>query len=113
RLGNPTTEYLERVLFQLESQHLIDRALAADETEPTIGSMVLGSGMAAISTTLLALLESGDGVIAGNVYGCTDSLLRTLARKFGVHAYFVDTTSTQADEQCLAEHPEVSVIFIE
>ncbi len=113
RLGNPTTEYLERVLFQLECQHLIDRALAADETEPTIGSMVLGSGMAAISTTLLALLESGDGVIAGNVYGCTDSLLRTLARKFGVHAYFVDTTSTQAVEQCLAEHPEVSVIFIE
>ncbi len=113
RLGNPTTEYLERVLFQLECQHLIDSALAADESEPTIGSMVLGSGMAAISTTLLALLESGDGVIAGNVYGCTDSLLRALSRKFGVNAYFVDTTNTREVEQCLVDHPDVAVIFLE
>ncbi|HEY0787450.1 MAG TPA: hypothetical protein VGE86_02315, partial [Thermoanaerobaculia bacterium] len=30
RLGNPTTEYLERVLFRLECQHMIDRALDAD-----------------------------------------------------------------------------------
>src|SRR6185369_2092818 len=31
RLGNPTTEYLEKVLFQLEAQHVIEKALAADE----------------------------------------------------------------------------------
>lgn len=113
RLGNPTTEYLERVLFQLECQHLIDKALAADEQEPTVGSMVLASGMAAISTTILALLRSGDAVIAGNVYGCTDSLLRTLDRKFGIDAHFVDTTDTAAVEQCLIEHPNVAAIFIE
>jgi methionine-gamma-lyase len=113
RLGNPTTEYLERVLFQLECQHLIDRALAADESEPTVGSLVLASGMAAVSTTLLALLDSGDGVIAGNVYGCTDSLLRTLQRKFGIDTHFVDTTSTAAVEQCLIEHPNVAAVFLE
>ena len=113
RLGNPTTEYLERVLFQLECQHLVERALAADEKEPTVGSMVLASGMASIATTLLALLESGDGVIAGNVYGCTDSLLRSLSRKFGIHAYFVDTTDTNAVAAALEEHPEVRVVFIE
>jgi methionine-gamma-lyase len=59
------------------------------------------------------LLESGDGVIAGNVYGCTDSLLRTLSRKFGIEPYFVDTTSSAAVEQCLIEHPNVAAIFIE
>ena len=31
RMGNPTTEYLEKVLFQLEAQHVIEKALAADE----------------------------------------------------------------------------------
>lgn len=113
RLGNPTTEYLERVLFQLDCQHLIDAALAADEREPTVGSMVLASGMAAISTTLLSLLQSGDGVIAGNVYGCTDSLLRTLERKFGINTYFVDTTDTAAVAGALRTHPEVAVIFLE
>ena len=113
RLGNPTTEYLERVLFQLECQHLIDRALEADEQEPTVGSLVLSSGMAAIATTLFALLESGDAVISGNVYGCTDSLLRTMSRKFGIESHFVDTTDTAAVERCLREHPNVAAIFIE
>jgi methionine-gamma-lyase len=113
RLGNPTTEYLERVLFRLECQHMIDKALAANEPEPTIGSMVLASGMAAISTTLLALLKTGDGVISGNVYGCTDSLLRGLAHKYGVSSYFVDTTKPEEIEAALEAHPEVRVVFLE
>jgi methionine-gamma-lyase len=112
RLGNPTTEYLEKVLFRLECQHLIDRALAVDEQEPTVGSMVLASGMAAISTTFLALLEKGDGVISGNVYGCTDSLLRGLSH-YGVNAWFVDTTKIEEIEAALVAHPEVRIVFLE
>lgn len=113
RLGNPTTEYLERVLFQLDCQHLVDRALAADEMEPTVGSMVLSSGMAAISATLIALVRNGDGIIAGNVYGCTDSLLRMLQSKFGVDVHFIDTTDSTAVENCLIENPNVRVVFLE
>ncbi|MGA7617482.1 MAG: aminotransferase class I/II-fold pyridoxal phosphate-dependent enzyme [Thermoanaerobaculia bacterium] len=113
RLGNPSTEYLERVLFQLDCQHLIDRALAADEKTPTVGSMVLASGMAAISVTLLSLLQSGDGIIAGNVYGCTDSLIRSLGRKFGIDYHFVDTTDTEQVREALDAHPNVRVVFLE
>jgi cystathionine beta-lyase/cystathionine gamma-synthase len=68
RMGNPTTEYLEKVLFQLEAHHVIEKALAADEREPTIGTLIFGSGMGAISTLFLSLLRSGDAVLAGNVY---------------------------------------------
>ncbi|HSN68107.1 MAG TPA: PLP-dependent transferase, partial [Thermoanaerobaculia bacterium] len=113
RLGNPSTEYLERVLFRLECQHMIDRALDANEKEPTVGSMVLASGMAAISTTLLALLRTGDGVIAGNVYGCTDSLMRILTDRFRIDHHFVDTTNPDAIDRCLTDHPNVSVVFLE
>jgi methionine-gamma-lyase len=113
RLGNPTTEYLEKVLFRLDCQHMIDRALEADEAEPTVGSMVLASGMAAISTTLLSLLRSGDEVIAGNVYGCTDSLLRSLQEKFAIRTHFIDTTDLAAVEATLREHPAVRVVFLE
>jgi methionine-gamma-lyase len=113
RLGNPTTEYLERVLFQLECQHLIDRALEHDETEPTVGSMVLASGMGAISTTLLSLLDSGDAVIAGNIYGCTDSLLRSMARKWGIAWHDADMTDTNAVADALSKHPETRVLFVE
>jgi methionine-gamma-lyase len=112
RLGNPSTEYLERVLFQLDCDHLVQKALEADEAEPTVGSMVLASGMAAISTTILSLLETGDAIVAGTVYGGTDTFLRSLKR-FGIDTYFIDTTDPAAVEECLIEHPNVGAVLIE
>ena len=102
RLGNPTTEYLERVLFQLEARHVIEKALAADEKEPTIGALTFGSGMGAISTLALSVCRSGDAILAGNVYGCTDSLFRGLG-KFGVEAVFCDMGNVAAVEAALEE----------
>ncbi len=113
RMGNPTTEHLERVLFQLECQHIIDKALAADEKTPTIGVLICSSGMAAISCTLLSLLQSGDEVIAGNVYGCTDSLLRSLEHKFGIKTHWVDMTDTAQVKAVLEAHPRVAALFLE
>ncbi len=112
RLGNPTTEYLERVLFRLEAQHVIDKALAVDEKEPTIGSLIFSSGMGSISTLLMSVLRSGDTVLAGNVYGCTDSLLRGL-EKFGVNAVFCDMGSVAEVEAALEAHPATSLVFLE
>ncbi len=112
RLGNPTTEYLERVLFQLEAHHVIEKALAVDEREPTIGCLIFGSGMGSISTLVLSLVRSGDAVLAGNVYGCTDSFLRGLG-KLGVEAVFCDTGSVSAVEEALERHPNVVLVFLE
>ncbi len=112
RLGNPSSEYLERVLFRLEAQHVIDKALAADEREPTIGALVFSSGMGAISALIMATVKSGDAVLAGNVYGCTDSLLRNLSR-FGVGAHFVDMSDLRAVEAALDAHPEVKLLLLE
>jgi methionine-gamma-lyase len=112
RLGNPTSEYLERVLFQLEAHHVVEKALAANETEATIGSLIFGSGMGAIATLLLSLVRSGDAVLAGSLYGCTDSLLRGLS-KFGVEAIFCDMGDLGAVSSALDRHPNVSVVFLE
>ncbi len=112
RLGNPTTEYLERVLFRLEAHHVIERALAADEPEPTIGCLITASGMGAISTLFLSLLRPGDAVLAGNVYGSTDSLLRGLG-KFGVEAVFRNLGDLGQVEAALEEHPNIVLVFLE
>ena len=104
RLGNPTTEYLERVLFRLEANHVIEKALAANEIEPTIGALIFGSGMGAVATLFLSVLESGQGVLAGSIYGCSDSLLRGLS-KFGVSATFCDMGDLAAVERALEELP--------
>lgn len=112
RLGNPTTEYLEKKLFQLDCQHIIDKALALDERKPTIGSLVFSSGMAAISCTALSILKNGDEAICGSVYGCTDSFFRTL-EKFGIKTHFIDTTNTEVVAKTLEENPKIAMIFLE
>ena len=112
RLGNPTTEYLEKTLFQLDCQHIIDAALAADERTPTIASLVCSSGMAAIACTTLALVQSGDEVICGSVYGCTDSFFRSL-EKFNIKTHFVDTTSTEVIKETLEKNPNITMVFME
>jgi methionine-gamma-lyase len=112
RLGNPTTEYLERVLFQLEAHHVIEKALAVDEPEPTIGALIFSSGMGAISTLLLSLVREGDAVLAGNIYGSTDSLLRAM-HKFGVEAVFCDMGDLGAVERALERHGRISVVYLE
>ncbi|MGM0601423.1 MAG: trans-sulfuration enzyme family protein [Candidatus Rifleibacteriota bacterium] len=112
RLGNPTTEYLEKTLFQLDCQHIIDAALAADEKTPTIASLVCSSGMAAIACTTLALVQSGDEVICGSVYGCTDSFFRSL-EKFNIKTHFVDTTKTEVIKETLEKNPNITMVFME
>ncbi len=113
RLGNPNTEYLEKVLFQLECKHLIDSALAADEQEPTIGSLVFSSGMAAISTTIMGFVKPGDALVFGNVYGCTDSFARYLNERWGVDVHFVDATNVEEVKDVFEKHDNIVAMLIE
>jgi methionine-gamma-lyase len=112
RLGNPTTEYLERVMVELEAHHAVEKAQAAGETEPAVGALIFSSGMAAMSTLLLALLRQGDAVLVGHVYGGTDSLVRGLG-KFGIEAVFCDTSDLGAVEDVLARRPDIAAVVLE
>ena len=112
RLGNPTTEYLERMMRQLEAHHVMEKERAAGETEPTVGALIFSSGMAAISTLLLSLLRQGDALLLGNVYGSTDSLARGLA-KFGIDAVFCDTSDLGSVEKALDGRPDVAAVLLE
>ncbi len=113
RLGNPNTEYLEKVLFQLECDHIIENALSLDEQTPTIASLVFSSGMAAISSVIMAFVKPGDAIIVGNVYGCTDSFMRFLNERFGIEIYFVDATNADNVKNVLEQHPNVCAVLIE
>ncbi|SET54769.1 cystathionine gamma-synthase family protein [Hymenobacter actinosclerus] len=72
RLNNPSLEILE------------NRLTLWDEAEE---AATFASGMAAISTTLLALLQPGDVVLHSEpVYGGSDYFLKNVLRKFGIEA---------------------------
>ena len=106
RLGNPTTEYLERVLFQLEAHHVIEKALAVDEREPTIGALIFGSGMGAISTLLLAVCWRGRRRPRRKHLRLHRQPPARALAKFGVEAVFCDMGDTTAVEKALDRAPE-------
>ncbi|UYW01362.1 O-acetylhomoserine aminocarboxypropyltransferase/cysteine synthase [Flavobacterium agricola] len=76
RLNNPTTDVLEQRLAALEGG---------------IAAVATASGAAAISTTLLTLLKSGDHIVASNsLYGGTYNLLNVTLPRLGITTTFVD-----------------------
>jgi methionine-gamma-lyase len=82
RLNNPDLEILE------------DRLTIWDEAE---AAAVFESGMAAISTTLLAFLSPGDVVLHSEpIYGGTDYLLKHILPRFGIRTVGVAAHLGQA-----------------
>lgn len=76
RTGTPTTFALEEAVAEIEGG---DRAIA------------VGSGLGAITATLLALTESGDHLlVADTVYGPARRVCVELLSKFGVETTFYD-----------------------
>lgn len=62
------------------------------ELEAGVGAITFATGMAAISTALLALLKAGDHIIVSRyLFGNTRSFLETLSH-FGVQVSYVDMT---------------------
>lgn len=60
-------------------------------------ALVAGSGMAAISTTLMTLLKAGDHLIATDcLYGGTLAVMREELADFGVEVTFIDGTAPES-----------------
>jgi cystathionine beta-lyase/cystathionine gamma-synthase len=98
RSANPTVSALERRLAALEG---------ADYCT------CYGTGLAATTVLCLALLKSGDHVVASQaVYGGTVRLLDQVLAPFGVSADFVDTADADALRRALQRKP-TRFVFIE
>ncbi len=102
RLNNPSLEILEHRLCLWDG---------AEEAAS------FASGMAAIATTLLALLAPGDVVLHSEpVYGGSDFFLKNVLRKFGIEAVGVRPRATPAEWQALAASiapGRLAMVFVE
>jgi cystathionine beta-lyase/cystathionine gamma-synthase len=79
RYGNPTNTVAEKRIAELEG---VDAALT------------FASGMGAITTTILALLKSGDHIVAQrDIYGGVTKFFTQWLPKLGIETTFVETTS--------------------
>jgi len=97
RLDNPTVKALEENITALENG---TRGLATS------------SGMAAISTILIALLDNTSHVVATDaLYGSTRLILESEFSRFGVTSTFVDTSNSDNLRKALS--PETRLVFVE
>lgn len=117
RLTEPTVRDLERKITALEAHRLlglgIDDLVTLTEAAP-IGTLGFGCGMAAISHTATALLETGDTIIVDRVlYGCTDNLFNKELKRKGIKVVQVDASNLGKVERAFAENPEAKFIYFE
>ena len=81
RLNNPTNDVLEQRLAALEGG---------------VAAVATASGTAAIATTFMTLLKSGDHIVASNsLYGGTYNMLSNTLPCFGITTTFVDPDDTE------------------
>jgi methionine-gamma-lyase len=109
RLGNPTVLALEAKMNALEGREV---KLRSPETR--VSSLAFSSGMAAISSTLMALCSQGDELVMGKVlYGATQHLAANVLARFGVNVIEVDCSDLGAVERCLLAHPKAKAFLFE
>ena len=90
-------------------EFLAKKISALEETEDAI---ILGSGMAAISTSLLAFLNSGDHIVLQNdIYGGTRNLVEAQFKRYGIQYSFTDGLDVQSFEKEIK--PNTKAIYIE
>ena len=96
--------------FNTPNQEGLSKKIAA--LEKTEAGMIFGSGMAAVSTTLLAFLRSGDHIVLQEtLYGGTYNLVVEEFDKYGITYTFTDDLSEAAFAKAIT--PQTKVIYIE
>jgi methionine-gamma-lyase len=97
RIGNPTIDALGKSVAQLENGY---------------HGLATSSGMSALMTILMALLDKDSHMIStAAVYGVSRMLVETFFTKFGLQYDYVDTSDIQAIENAL--RPNTRVLMVE
>jgi methionine-gamma-lyase len=97
RIGNPTIAALEESVAFLENG---------------IGGIATSSGLGAVNTLYMTLLEKGaHAVSTASVYGPSRGLMEKHFQRFGVEASFVDTSDL--DSLRRAVRPETRLLYVE
>ena len=97
RLGNPTIDALERQMAELEQG---------------FGAIATSSGMGAVSTVYMALLDQGTHLVGtASVYGPSRLLAEKHLSRFGVASTWIDTTDL--DNLRRAMRPTTRIVYTE
>jgi cystathionine beta-lyase/cystathionine gamma-synthase len=97
RYGNPTHTVVEKAIADLEG---------------TDAALLFSSGMAAITTSILALVKAGDHIVAQrDIYGGVTKFLSQWLPKMGIETTFVDTNDFEEHERAI--RPNTRLLHVE
>jgi cystathionine gamma-synthase len=97
RWGNPTNTVAEQTLAEIEGVE---------------AARTFASGMGAITSTIMALLKTGDHIVAQReIYGGVSKFMSQWLPRIGVEATFVDTTDYE--QHARAIRPNTRLLYLE
>lgn len=97
RIGNPTIHALEENIAALEDG---------------VGGVATSSGLAAVATVYMALLEGGAHMVStASVYGPSRGLMENHLSRFGVESTYVDTSDLDNIRKAL--RPNTRLLYVE
>lgn len=104
RYGNPTIEVVAEKIARLEAFGLDVDAKA----------ILFSSGMSAISTLMMAMLEKGDKILSqGNLYGGTTELFAKILQPLGIELVMMNLQETEKVEETLKGDPTIKMLYFE
>jgi len=96
--------------FNTPNQEYLSKKIAA--LEHAEAAMIFSSGMAVISTTLLAFLSSGDHIVLQNdIYGGTRNLIEAHFDRYNIEYSFTKGLNVDDFSDCI--QPNTKIIYLE
>jgi methionine-gamma-lyase len=113
RSDNPNARQLAAKLALLEGIDLV-RAQPEAPVESLVRGKIFGSGMAAISTAIMARVQAGSTILAQKIlYGNAYNLLKKVVPLYGIQVVWVDGGDPAAWEAAFAAYPEADLVYLE
>lgn len=110
RFGNPTIREAEEKIALLEAFNLKDDS----GNSMQLYGMLHSSGMAAITTMLLANLKSGDKIITHHsLYGGTQEMIDKVLPGLGITTVVADFQEVNAVTKSIAADPAIKLMYLE
>ncbi len=104
RYANPTVDAAAAQIAALEGYDLDDE----------VAAVMTSSGMSAIATLCMALLQQGDQVLTqGNLYGGTTELFQKVMQRLGITPIFSDLRQLDQVEKLLRTQPRIRLLYFE
>lgn len=113
RVGNPNASQAAQKIAILEGIDLL-RSDSGGPVEEVVAGRLFSSGMAAISTAILARVRAGETIIAQQcLYGNSFTFLYDLAPRLGINVVWLNCGDVENWQAAFEAHPEAVLAYTE